>query len=67
MAGSNEGLDRSRRPSAEDWRWSSTGRILSGRTIEMSGDAVRGLYRAHGDEKHRFLGWASKPRSTVCQ
>jgi hypothetical protein len=31
----------------------------------MSGDAVCGLNRAREDEKRRFLGWASKPRSTV--
>jgi hypothetical protein len=33
-----------------------TGRVLSGRTIERSGDAVCGLYRAHENEKHGFLG-----------
>jgi hypothetical protein len=33
-----------------------TGRVLSGRTIERSGDAVCGLYHAHEDENHRFLG-----------
>jgi hypothetical protein len=44
-----------------------TGRVLSGRTIERSGDAVCGLHRARGDEEREFLGLASKPRSTVCQ
>jgi hypothetical protein len=33
-----------------------TGRVLSGRTIERSGDAVCGPHRAHGDDEHRFLG-----------
>jgi hypothetical protein len=33
-----------------------TGRVLSGRAIERSGDVVCGLYRARGDEKRGFLG-----------
>jgi hypothetical protein len=33
-----------------------TGRIIGGRTIRRSGDAVCGMYRAHEDEKHEFLG-----------
>jgi hypothetical protein len=33
-----------------------TGRILGGRAIERSCDAVCSLHRAHGDEKHGFLG-----------
>jgi hypothetical protein len=33
-----------------------TGRVLGGRAIERSGDAVCGLHRACGDEEHRFLG-----------
>jgi hypothetical protein len=33
-----------------------TGRVLDGRAIERSGDAVCGLHRACGDEEHRFLG-----------
>jgi hypothetical protein len=32
------------------------GRVLDGRTIEMLGSAVCGLYRACGDEEHEFLG-----------
>jgi hypothetical protein len=32
-----------------------TGRVLSDRTIERSGDAVCGLHRARGDEECRFL------------
>jgi hypothetical protein len=46
MAGNDEDLDRSRRPSAEDRGWSSTCRVLGGQTIRRSGDAVCGLYRA---------------------
>jgi hypothetical protein len=33
-----------------------TGRILSGRAIERSGDTVCGLHRARGDEEREFLG-----------
>jgi hypothetical protein len=44
-----------------------TDRILGGRTIRRSGDAMCGMHHARGDEKSEFLGWASKPRSTVCQ
>jgi hypothetical protein len=32
-----------------------TGRVLGGRMIGRSGDAVCGLYHAHEDEKRRFL------------
>jgi hypothetical protein len=42
-----------------------TGWVLGGWAIERSGDVVCGLHRTRGDEKHEFLGWASKPRSTV--
>jgi hypothetical protein len=42
-------------------------RVLSGQTIERSNDAVCSLHCACGDEECEFLGWASKPRSTVCQ
>jgi hypothetical protein len=44
-----------------------TGQVLCGQTVERSGDAVCGLHRAWGDEERGFLGWASKPRSMVCQ
>jgi hypothetical protein len=67
MVGSNEDLGRSRRPGAEDQRWSSTGRVLDGRTIRRSGDAVCSLHHARGDEEHGFLGLALKPRSAVYQ
>jgi hypothetical protein len=43
------------------------GRVLGGRAIEMSGGAVCSLHRAREDEERRFLGWASKLRSMVCQ
>jgi hypothetical protein len=43
-----------------------TGRILSGRAIERSGDTVCGLHRARGDEECGFLGWTSKPTSMIC-
>jgi hypothetical protein len=33
-----------------------TGWVLGGRTIGRSSDAMYGLYRAHRDEKHEFLG-----------
>jgi hypothetical protein len=33
-----------------------TGRILSGRMIGRSGDAMYGLHRAHGDKEREFLG-----------
>jgi hypothetical protein len=65
MAGSNEDRDRSRRLSAEDRGWSTTGRILGGWMIKRSGDTVCGLYHAQGNEERGFLGLASKPRSTV--
>jgi hypothetical protein len=64
MAGSNEDRGRSRTLVTEDRGWSSTGRVLGGQTIERSGDSVYGLHYAQGDEERRFLGSASKPRST---
>jgi hypothetical protein len=33
-----------------------TGQVLSGRTIGRSGDIVCGMYHAHRDEEHEFLG-----------
>jgi hypothetical protein len=33
-----------------------TGRVLSGRTIERSGDVVCGLHHARGDEERDFIG-----------
>jgi hypothetical protein len=43
-----------------------TGLILSGWAIERSGSTMCDLHRARGDEERRFLGRASKSRSTVC-
>jgi hypothetical protein len=63
MVGSDEDCGRSRRPSAEDRRWSSTGQVLIGRAIGRSGDTVCGLHRARGDEECGFLGSASKLRT----
>jgi hypothetical protein len=54
----------SKRLSAEDQGWSSTGLVLDGQTIERSGDAMCGLHCEQGDEKHEFLGLNSKPRLT---
>jgi hypothetical protein len=65
IVGSDEDQGRSRRLGAENSGWSSIGWVLSGRTIDRLDDTVCGLHRAQGDEKHEFLGLASKPRSTV--
>jgi hypothetical protein len=46
MTSNDEDLGRSRRPGAEDQRWSSTNQLLDGQTIERLGDVVYGLYRA---------------------
>jgi hypothetical protein len=56
MAGSDEDHDMSMRPSLEDRGWSSTGQVISGRTIERLGDTVCGLHRAQGYYEHMFLG-----------
>jgi hypothetical protein len=64
QTGSDEDLGTSRRPGAEDQRWSSIDRVLGGRTIGKLGDAVCGLHRAHGDVEHGFFDSASKLRST---
>jgi hypothetical protein len=65
MSGSDKDRDRRRRLGAEDREWSSTDRVLDGRTIERSDDVVCGLHCAQGDEERGFLSSASKPRSTV--
>jgi hypothetical protein len=44
-----------------------TGRVLGGRAVERLGGAVCGLHLARGDKERGFLGWASKPRSMVCE
>jgi hypothetical protein len=65
MAGSNEDRGRNRRPGAEDrgWSYRSGTWWLDDREIGWR----CGLHRARGDEEREFFGWASKPRSTVCQ
>jgi hypothetical protein len=65
MAGSDEDRGRSRRLGADDRGWSSTGRILGDQRIKKSSDTMCNLHRAQGDDERRFLGLASKPRSTV--
>jgi hypothetical protein len=56
MAGIDEDRGRSRRPSAEERRWSSTDQVFGGRVSERSGDAVCDLFHAYGDEEREFLG-----------
>jgi hypothetical protein len=56
MTGSDENHGKSRKPGAENQGWSSTSRVLSGQTIERSGDTVCDLHRAQGDEERGFLG-----------
>jgi hypothetical protein len=56
MANNAEDHGRIRRPGEEDRGWSSIGQILGGRTTERSGNAMCGLYHAHGDEGRGFLG-----------
>jgi hypothetical protein len=55
MAGSDEYHGRSRIHGAED-QDGRTNRVLSGRTIGRSADAVCGLHRAREDEERGFLG-----------
>jgi hypothetical protein len=45
MMGSDEDRGRSMRLGAEGREWPTTGRVLGGRTIEGSGDAVCDLHR----------------------
>jgi hypothetical protein len=66
MMDSDENSGRSRRTRIEDRGWSTTDQVLSGRTIERSGDIVCGLHRAQGDEEHDFFGLTSKSRAPVC-
>jgi hypothetical protein len=65
MAGSDEDRGRSRRHGAENRGWLITGQVVGGRTVERSGDAMCVLDRAQGDDEHKFLGLALKPRSMV--
>jgi hypothetical protein len=63
--GSDEDRVRSRRLGAEARGWSSTGQVLSGRTIEGLGDTLCSLHLVLGDVEHKFLSLASKPSSMV--
>jgi hypothetical protein len=65
MTSNDEDLGRSRRPIVEDRVWSNTYWVLGGLMIGRPGDAVCYLHRAHKDEEHEFLDWASKLRLTV--
>jgi hypothetical protein len=56
MVDSDEDHGRSRRPDAEDRRWSRIGRVLGGWMIERLGDAMCGLYHAQEDKGRGFLG-----------
>jgi hypothetical protein len=56
MAGSDENHGNSRRPSAEDRGWSSTGLVLGGQMIGRAGDAMCGMHRAHRYKERGFLG-----------
>jgi hypothetical protein len=55
MTGSDEDRGKSRKPGAVDRGRSRTGRVLSGRMIRRSGDAICGMHRAHRDEERGFL------------
>jgi hypothetical protein len=55
MVSIDEDRGRSRIPGAED-RDGRIGRVLGGRTIEMSGGAMYGLHHAHRDKERGFLG-----------
>jgi hypothetical protein len=54
MVDNDYDCDRSRRPDVEDRRWSDTGRILGGRTIRRSDDAVCDLHYACGKDEHGY-------------
>jgi hypothetical protein len=65
MGDNNEDHAKSRRPSAENWGWSSTDRVLGGWTIRRSSHVVCGLHCAYEDKERGFLGLASKPKLMV--
>jgi hypothetical protein len=67
MAGNDEDGGRSRRFGVEEQGSSGTSQVLSGRTIEKSGDDVCDPQHTRGgDKKSRFFGLASKLVVTVC-
>jgi hypothetical protein len=49
MACSDEDRGRSRRPGAEDRRWSHRSGLLGGQAVERLGGAMCGLHLARGD------------------
>jgi hypothetical protein len=55
IVNSDEDRNKSMRPGAEDWGWSSTGRVLGGRAIGRSSDTVCDLHRACRDKERGFL------------
>jgi hypothetical protein len=55
-ASSDEDHGRSGRPGVEDWGWSSIGRVLGGRAIGRSDDAMCDLHVAQGGKERGFLG-----------
>jgi hypothetical protein len=59
MAGSDEYQGRSGRFDAEDRGWSSTGRVLSGQTIERSSDAMCGLHKEMRSAGGARISWFS--------
>jgi hypothetical protein len=60
MAGSDEDHGRSRRPGVEDWGWSCTDRVLSGRTIERS-VTLCSVCTIH--EEMRSMGFLVEPQN----
>jgi hypothetical protein len=56
MASSDEDHGKSMRSGVEHRGWLGTCRILGGRTIGKSGDAVCDLHCAQGDGEREFLG-----------
>jgi hypothetical protein len=56
MVGSDEDRGRSRRPGAEDRRWSGIGQVLNGWTISWSSDTVCGLHHTREEKERGFLG-----------
>jgi hypothetical protein len=52
----NEGHGRSMRPGVEDWGWLGIGRVLGGRMIERTDDAMYGLHHTYVDEEREFHG-----------
>jgi hypothetical protein len=52
----------SRRPDTEDREWSNIGRVIGGRTTEMSGDDMCGLHCVQGDEEHKFFYFGFKTK-----